>query len=309
MANKLPLALGLLGISTVGGWVAACSSSNSSSPAVDSGASGSSSSSSGGGGNGSSGSAVHDSGISDAGADGSQLGLLVDNMTAKKGTQISLQVAAGDNPGSYYVYADHPEENATFMMSLIPSTAQLADTPVSPLVTNADGSQISGELCFGGQVVDYVGLGMNLVYAPPPADAAAGALSAPVPFDASHYSGVSFYINVSADAGGPMPSSIHFGVPDTQTADPAAWPTSACAVADAGACDDDFGADVTVTPGTWSKQSFKWSDLEQQTWGAQFAAIKQNQLIGMKWQANGAGVEASTLDSFNFCISDIYFTP
>ncbi len=304
MSNKFPLAVGLLALSTAFGWVAACSSNTATSANQDSGASGSSSGGNGSGGS-SSGSA-HGSGISDAGADGAALGLLVDNMTSTKGTQLSLQVPAGDTPGSYYVYADHPAENAQFMMSLIPSTTQLVDTPVSPAVTNTDGSQIVGELCFGGQVVSYVGLGNNLVYAPP-GDAEAGALSSPVPFDASKYSGVSFYIKVDATDG--AAPSIHFGVPDTQTADPSAWPTSACTLGDAGQCDDDFGTDIIVTPGTWSKQSFKWADLQQQTWGAQFAAIKQGQLIGMKWQANGAGPDASTLDSFNFCLSDIYFTP
>lgn len=248
---------------------------------------------------------MKDGGGSESGA--SALGLLVDNMTAKTGTQISLTVPTGDTPGSYYVYTDIPQENAALMMSLTQGTKQLADTPVSPLITNTDGSQISGELCFGGQVVNYVGLGMNLVYAPPGDAAPAGTLSSPVPFDASKYSGISFYIKVDPQDG--SAPSIRFGVPDTQTADPQAWPTSACAVADAGQCDDDFGAGVIATPGTWSKQSFKWSDLNQEGWGAPFAAIKQSQLIGMKWQANGAGPDASTLDSFNFCLSDIYFTP
>jgi len=261
--------------------------------------------SSSGSGSGGSGGSVRDGGGSESGA--GALGLLVDNMTATKGTQISLTVPSGDNPGSYYVYADHPQENAAFMMSLIPSTTQLADMPVSPILTNMDGSQIAGELCFGGQVVNYVGLGMNLVYAPPGDAAEAGALSSPVPFDASKYSGISFYIKVDPQDGS-VPT-IRFGVPDTQTADPAAWPKSACALGDAGPCDDDFGAGVIATPGAWSKQSFKWSDLNQGRWGASFAAIKQGQLIGMKWQANGEGPDASALDSFNFCLSDIYFTP
>jgi hypothetical protein len=40
----------------------------------------------------------------------------------------------------------------------------------------------------------------------------------------------------------------------------------------------------------------------------QFTAMRTDQLIGMKWQANGAGVDAAA-EPFQFCISDIYFTP
>jgi hypothetical protein len=315
MSNKLPLAVALLAVSTASAWVAACSSNNSTNSNADSGASnggsGSGGSSSGsGGGSGSSGGAVHDSGVSvSPHGDAGRLGLLVDNMTATRGTQLSLMVPAGDTAGSYYTYSDVsvPVTNYLLMRSLVTGTSQLVDTPVSPAVTNADGSQIVGELCFGGEVVSYAGLGMSLAYGTP-GDAEAGALSSPVPFDASHYSGVSFYIKVDP-TDGPAPS-IHFGVPDTQTADPAAWAMTACNAGDAapGSCDDDFGSDLTFTPGMWTKVTLAWADLQQQTWGAQFPLIKQNQLIGMKWQANGPGADAAAT-SFNFCVSDIYFTP
>jgi hypothetical protein len=254
--------------------------------------------------------------LTDAQVEGGGLGLLVDNMTATNGTQISLAVAPGETPGSYSTYRD-PNSHSI-------GTAQLSDTHVLPPVTNTDGSEIVGELCFGGgtngslagTVVDYAGLNMNFAYGVPP-DSAPDSGSSALPFDASSYSGVSFYIFAGVFDG--PAASIRFGVPDTQTADPRAWPAAECAI-DGGIdgssdgastsqpCDDDFASDLIVTPGTWTKVSFKWSDLAQQSWGVQFTALRTDQLIGMKWQANGAGVDAGA-EPFQFCISDIYFTP
>jgi len=243
--------------------------------------------------------------ISDAQVEAAGPGVLVDNMSADAGTQISLVVNrdAGLSPGSYYTYDDNN--------SLMTGTSQLADVPVSPAASDdASGPPITGELCVNGTVFEYAGLGMSLVYAPPPADAAPGSLSSPTPFDASQYSGISFdFYLAPAEAGAPLPDSIHFGVPDIQTADHAADPNSACALADASACNDDFGGDVEFTPGQWTKNSYTWDSLQQETWGMQFTAINQKQLIGMKWQANNSAGADAGLESFNFCISNIYFTP
>jgi hypothetical protein len=241
-----------------------------------------------------------DGGVTDAAAEGEAegLGLLVDNMTAMKGTQISLQVPDGESPGSYYAYSDYPVSNALGMMSIVSGTSQLLDVPLSTPITNGDGSQIVGELCFGGSVVGYSGLGMSLAYGNPPDATPESGLSSPVPFDASHYGGVSFYILVDP-SDGPSPS-IRFGIPDTQTADPAAWP-AACSAFDGGICDDDFGSDVTFTQGTWTKASFQWTGLNQVGFGTVYSALKTDQLIGMKWQVNGGAVDAAS-ESFQFCI-------
>jgi hypothetical protein len=325
MRPKLPLVASLLAASFVFGCLAACLSDNPVTPAADSGtdstagASGSSSGSGDGSGH-TDANRKSDVGITDAQAEGSGLGLLVDNMTAPTGTQISLQVADGDIPGSYYTYSDYPVSAASGGMSVVVGDRQLVDTPIAPSLPQSDGAQIVGEICLGGgtngsvpgQVVTYAGLGMNLVYGAIP-DAASDAmcppagLSPPVSFDASHYSGVSFYIWVDpTDGAAPLPS-VHFGIPDMQTADKCSIPAVACAQSDAG-CYDDFGSDVTFTPGKWTKASFKFADLSQLGFGAAFTALKTDQLIGMKWQANGAGPDAA-IESFRFCISDIYFTP
>jgi hypothetical protein len=285
-------------VSIAFGAIAACSSGNGAGPgsstASHSGSGTSSGTTSSGGSQSPSDAASH--------ADGGGA-LLVDDMEADSGTQIALVVPAGDTPGSYYTYDDGPN-------SSIQGTSQLNDSKLAAPITNADGTTISGELCVSGSVLAYAGLGMNLVYTKP-ADASATALSSPVPFDASRYNGVSFYIFVPADAGGAI-TTVHFGIPDTQTADPTAWPKSDCAQGDAG-CDDDFGADVSATPGAWTKVAFSWNSadsmLSQQNWGAQFGALRTNALIGMKWQANGPGPDAGSTDPFDFCISDIYFTP
>jgi hypothetical protein len=347
MSKKLSLALSFLVASPIFAWLAACLdvspvSSPNSGPdsSVGDGPANSSDGRSGGdsardSASSSDRTSSSDGGVvdADATAEAGGLGLLVDNMTAMKGTQISLQVPPGETPGSYYAYSDYPTSNDLGMMSIVSGTSQLLDVALSSPVQQMDGSQIVGELCFGGNVVGYAGLGMSLAYGNPPDASPESGLSSPVPFDASQYSGVSFYILVDP-SDGPAPS-IHFGVPDTQTADPVAWPTTACAASssgdasdandgsdaalDAGSasnpCDDDFGSDLTVTPGTWTKVAFKWAEMQQQSWGAMFpGGIKLDQLIGMKWQANGptvAGVGGgdAAAESFRFCISDIYFTP
>jgi len=310
----------ILGIILGLGGLAACFSNNNGSPAgnsaTDSQSTGTRSSGSSASHGGSSGSASGSSISSSAGSSGGSFSpgtLLVDNMNADAGTQIALTVPAGEKPGSYYAYSDKGSPFVT-------ADSQLADTIFPTPITTPDGAKLTGEICFGGTVLWYAGLGMTLAYTKA-ADAAANALSSPTPFDASAYNGVSFYILVSPSDSGTIPT-IHFGVPDTQTADPAAWPTSDCSANDAGAvpCDDDFGADLGIAPGTWTKVAFSFSAnvpdalgdqaLGQGVWGAQFpGGLRTNALIGMKWQANGAGPDASTSEPFNFCISNIYFTP
>jgi hypothetical protein len=262
-------------------------------------------------------------------AEAAALGLLVDDMTAPMGTQIALPPPDGGSAGSYSTYSDFPNSNSLGMKSDIAGTAQLSDSPVSPPIVNPDGSQIAGELCLGrnrtdpGTVVNYAGLNLNFAYGVSGAGGADASSSA-LPIDVSRYGGVSFYIRVNPLDAGAAPS-MRFGLPDTQTADPEAWPSTSCAVqaaleagdssglsADSGAptnpCDDDFGADLGVTPGAWTKVELHWGDLAQEGWGAQFSALQTDQLIGMKWQVNGAGLDAA-IESFYFCISDIYFIP
>jgi hypothetical protein len=310
MSRKLPIAALFLSVAGACTWAAGCSSNDATPAGGDSGAantgggSGSGSGSSGGSSSGSSSGAPRDAGGADA-AEGGGLGLLVDNMTATTGTRASLVVPADETPGSYYTYFLN-SFSSTGLPTRVTATSSLGDVPVTPVVVNPDGSQIVGKLCFGGSVVDFAGLGMSLAYGSPP-DASPEAGSSPVPFDASHYSGVSFYILGNApDA---SISTVHFSVPDTQTADPQAWATSVCAETEGGVCDDDFGADVPYVPGQWTKVAFKWDALSEQGFGLPpFSALRTGQLIGMKWQVNGGGVDAS-IETFNFCISDIYFTP
>jgi len=49
--------------------------------------------------------------------------------------------------------------------------------------------------------------------------------------------------------------------------------------------------------------------LSQQNWGdTNFTAVRQSQLIGMKWQVVPVGNNDGSYDPFNFCISNIHFT-
>ena len=219
---------------------------------------------------------------------------------------IELPVPAGETPGSYYTYEDALSDS-TGTMTLVESTGQLKDLPVSPAITNKDGTTIQGELCVSGRVTEYGGLGLSLAYGHGPDASADSGLSSAVPFDASQFSGASFYIMTIGDDAG-TPPTVHFSIPDTQTADPEAWPAAACNV-DGGKCDDDFGTDATPQANNvWTPILAPFSQLSQQHFGSAFDAILSNQLIGMKWQVNGNGADAS-ITPFQFCISDIYFTP
>ena len=248
--------------------------------------------------------------------------LLVDDMThfdASMPPPISLLPPdAGETLGGYYTYSDDPASNYMGLRGATTGTSNLGDTPISPAISNSDGTQITGAICFGsgqlgaeaGTVVGYAGIGLNLLIGSPPYSLQDPVCSGspPFPFDASKYSGVSFYILVDASAGSAF--NIRFQIPDTQTGDHCAKPTPACVDTDGSTagCYDDFGADVPFMAGSWTKVTYKWSDLAQQTWGDQYTSFKTDQLLGMKWQVNGAGVDAA-LDSFRFCLSNIYFTP
>lgn len=326
MLTRTSLVLGAValgGLATM--LLAACTDTSSSSPSPDAGGNGSSSggSSSGGsssGGSSSGGGVDSDGNVADAGAqdasdatvEANTLGALVDNMTAPTGTQNQMgssdaggaPLPAGASPGTYYAYLD-PYSIGTI-------TSALVDVPVAPPIAEADGSQIVGELCIKGRVTLYVGLGMSIAYAAKSTDASSGTTSSPTPYDASHYSGISFYIYEDPGDGGPLPQ-LHFGVPDTQTAGPEAWPGSACLDLGDGSsadCYDDFGSDINPTPGQWTKVTLRWVDLQQANWGAQYTSLKTDQLIAMKWQANGPVADSGVSDlPYNFCVSNIYFTP
>jgi hypothetical protein len=309
MLKRAPLVLSAVSLSAAFAVLSACSSSNNTGPTsgtsgTATGQTGSTGSTGGTGNTGSSGSNTP----TDAGADASAGALLVDDMTmAPPSISISLEVPAGESPGSYYTYED-AYSDSTGTMTLIESTGQLKDQAVTPPITNADGTTIQGELCVNGRVTEYAGLGLSFAYGHAADASPESGVSSPVPFDASKYSGASFYIKTVGDDAG-EPPSIHFSIPDTQTADPAAWPAAACDF-DGGVCDDDFGTDVTITANnTWTKVTAPFLQLGQQGFGTSFPnGILSNRLIGMKWQVNGAGQEAS-ITPFTFCISDIYFTP
>jgi hypothetical protein len=308
MLRRLPVVVTALSLSAAFAAIAACSSSpTSGGPSGTSGSTGSTTGSTGSAGStGSTGSSGSNA-PTDAGADVALGALLVDNMTmAPPSITLELTVPAGESPGSYYTYEDMLSDSMG-TMTLVESTGQLQDKPVSPPVMNPDGTTIQGEICVSGRVTEYGGLGLSLAYGHPPDASPESGLSSAVPFDASQYSGASFYIMTVGDDAG-TPPTVHFSIPDTQTADPAAWPAAACNV-DGGICDDDFGLDATPQANNvWTPVLAPFAQLSQQHFGTAFGMILSNQLIGMKWQVNGNGSDASIVP-FEFCISDIYFTP
>ena len=315
MLKRAPLVLTALSLSAAVAAIAACSLNPSPGPSsgtvgptsgTGTGSTGSSGTTGSTGSTGSTG-ATGSNAPTDAGSDAGSDGLLVDNMTmAPPSITLELTVPAGETPGSYYTYEDSKSDDMG-TMTLVESTGQLKDVPVSPAITNADGTTIQGELCVSGRVTEYGGLGLSLAYGHGPDASPDSGLSSAVPFDASQYSGASFYIMTVGDDAG-TPPTVHFSIPDTQTADPAAWPAAACNV-DGGICDDDFGLDATPQANNvWTPVLAPFAQLSQQHFGTAFGMILSNQLIGMKWQVNGNGSDASIVP-FEFCISDIYFTP
>ncbi len=204
---------------------------------------------------------------------------LIDDMENGKG---AISAICG-RTGYWYTYNDMttggaqtPEAGMTF-----------TDSAVVPPRTTGDGGASSMAARTTGSGFTAYGAGMGFDLDDP------GAGAAKHPYDASSYSGVTFW--AMGSAGG----SVRFNVSDK-----ASDPSGGVCMGSTGTaqCNDHHGHALTLTA-TWQQFTFTWSQLTQQGFGYVEATLDTSHLIGMQFQI---GVPTG---SFDVWIDDIAFTP
>ncbi len=178
-------------------------------------------------------------------------------------------LSTGGRRGWWYSYVDQagstisPAAGTTFVMS----PAGGSDMP-------AFAAHFSGNLS-NGQIV-YAGVGFTLT-------------DPKGPYDASQYTGVSFWAKAAAGAS----KSVRFKIPDVNT-DPDGKVCTGCY--------NDFGTDLVLSE-QWHQYVIRFSDMTQLPgWGAPHAAsITPSALYGMQWQVASPGT------SYDIAVSKISF--
>jgi endoglucanase len=110
-------------------------------------------------------------------------------------------------------------------------------------------------------------------------------------YDASKYTGVSFYARVGARS----QTRVRLNLPDVET-DPQG---NVCTV-----CSNDFGVDLELTD-NWEKFTIGFAQMRQQEgWGSpQTDQIDPANVYGMHWQVSEPGA------SYDVWVSDVQFSP
>jgi endoglucanase len=110
------------------------------------------------------------------------------------------------------------------------------------------------------------------------------------PYDASAYTGVSFYAKVGPGAA----KAIRLKVPDIDT-DPAGKKCTECF--------NDFGADLTLTE-KWQKYTVPFAAMKQmEGWGSPSpSSVDRSKLYGLQWQVTAQGA------TYDVWVDDVQFT-
>ena len=110
------------------------------------------------------------------------------------------------------------------------------------------------------------------------------------PYDASAYTGVSFYAKVGPGS----VKTVRLKVPDIDT-DPAGKKCTECF--------NDFGADLTLTE-QWQKYTFPFAAMKQmEGWGSPSpSSVDKSKLYGLQWQVVAQGA------SYDVWVDDVQFT-
>jgi hypothetical protein len=161
------------------------------------------------------------------------------------------------------------------------------DSAIVPPRTTEDGGTSSMAARTTGSGFTAYGAGMGFDLDDP------GAGAAKRTYDASSYSGVTFW--AMGSAGG----SVRFNVADKAT-DPSGGIFMGSTGPDQ--CSDHHGHALMLTT-TWQEFTFTWAQLTQQGFGYAEATLDTSHLIGMQFQV---GVPTG---SFDVWIDDIAFTP
>jgi hypothetical protein len=113
-------------------------------------------------------------------------------------------------------------------------------------------------------------------------------------YDASKYSGVTFWVMGSESGTG----AVRFNVPDKAT-DPSG---GLCSGTGTSQCNDHHGHALTLST-TWTQVNFTWAQLTQQGYGYAEASIDSAHLVGMQFQVG------NPTGTFQVWVTDISFTP
>ena len=190
---------------------------------------------------------------------------LIDDMEDKDGAILTTE----GRQGFWYTYSDGtstmtPVPNTTFTMGAI--------TPPREASTSAAHMVGMGFTKYGA------GMGFDLN--------AMGTMKSG--FDASTYSGVSFYARIGKGAS----AALRVNISDKDTA-----PEGGVCAADK--CNDHFGTDITLTE-DWKQYTVKFADLKQVGYGQAFPKFLTNALYGMAFAVG-------TKVSFDVWIDDLRF--
>jgi endoglucanase len=180
-----------------------------------------------------------------------------------------VKVQKGRN-GYWYTFLDKagstisPPANHTFIMSKGGVSGSMY------------GARVLGKISSTGDPL-YGGMGFN--FTDPKSQ-----------FDASSFSGVSFY----AKAGSNAVKAVRLKVPDVSTDPDGKMCTE---------CFNDFGADLTLTD-QWKQYTIPFSDMAQmEGWGAPHPkSIDKSKLYAMQWQINSPGAD------YDLWIDNVAFT-
>jgi expansin len=152
----------------------------------------------------------------------------------------------------------------------------------TPSASGAQGSQFA--LHTVGSGFASWGAGVQLDFNNP-----GNGASSRLPFNATSYQGISFYIKGSG--------SVRFELPTLATTDSAAGGTCAAE------CLDTHGIALSLTP-DWTLVTIPFSDLEQEGWGAE-AAFDPASVLGLAFKVPGSAASPAT---FDFWVDDVKFT-
>jgi hypothetical protein len=192
---------------------------------------------------------------------------LIDNMEDAEGSIL----ASEGRKGAWYIYNDETM-GATQEPAMVPFTMAKVEPP-------RDGSTYAANTKGSGFMTWGAGFGFDL-------NTTGMTKSA---YDASKYSGISFWAKIGAGTSG----AVRFNIGDKNTA-------PAGGVCGTGKCDDDFGADLTLTE-TWQKFEIKFADMKQVGWSmAMLPAIEKSALYSVHFQS-GAKL------TFDIWVDDIGF--
>lgn len=196
--------------------------------------------------------------------------------------------------GGWYTYKDNT------MTGMISPPAGVS--PVSAEEIKGGGRCMGGNSDFALHVVgsgfdDWgAGVGTDLGFESPPADAPMGTLGKRVGYDASAYTGIAFWAKAGETPG--ATAGVRLNVKDIQT-DPDGMMCSTAMPNGAMACHDDFGKNIALTS-QWKKYTILFAEMTQQKFGKQYTSIKKDKLYAIQFQFPKSS-------KFDFWLDDLHF--